>query len=267
MGRRVACRSWSSWAANACPADIDGQPPRPSNDNDGLRDRTCVSPSLLLSLGTARGVSVGRACAFHMQGERSDRLPVLVGFETKNVARLPGFRRCERGTARRSRRGGLVGGGEDDVGGLDDCRHVRALLEAEFAGCLHGDGGDQALAVDVDLDVGDRGALGDALDGAGELVASAELHGGCSCRWSGTFPSSLRPGSCTGGRGAWPGLSLWSSGGCAPEQLRSVAAVDVVEIEEDEAQRWLTPGVWGIGTASLLADLGMRSRERCCRRF
>src|SRR3954471_21266720 len=106
--------------------------------------------------------------------------------------------------ARRSACGRSVGGGEDDVGGLDDCRHVRALLEAEFAGCLHGDGGDQALAVDVDLDVGDRGALGDALDGAGELVASAELHGGCSCRWSGTFPSSLRPGSCTGGRGAWP---------------------------------------------------------------
>src|SRR3954463_11699807 len=92
---------------------------------------------------------------------------------------------CEPGIT--SGRGRSVGGGEDDVGGLDDCRDLLALLEAEFAGCLHGDGGDQTLAVDVDLDIGDRGALFDALDGAGELVAGAELHDGCSCRWSGTI--------------------------------------------------------------------------------
>jgi len=40
------------------------------------------------------------------------------------------------------------------------------------------------------------------------------------------------------------------------ERSRSVAAVDVAEIQEEEAERWLTPGVRGIGTASLLADLG-----------
>jgi MFS family permease len=35
-----------------------------------------------------------------------------------------------------------------------------------------------------------------------------------------------------------------------------VAAVDVAEVQSDEAEQWLTPGVRGIGTASLLADLG-----------
>ena len=41
------------------------------------------------------------------------------------------------------------------------------------------------------------------------------------------------------------------------ERSRSVAAMDVAEIQSDEeAERWLTPGVRGIGTASLLADLG-----------
>lgn len=35
-----------------------------------------------------------------------------------------------------------------------------------------------------------------------------------------------------------------------------MAAVDVAQIQNEEAERWLTPGVRGIGTASLLADLG-----------
>ena len=35
-----------------------------------------------------------------------------------------------------------------------------------------------------------------------------------------------------------------------------MAVVDAAEIQRDEAERWLTPGVRGIGTASLLADLG-----------
>src|SRR5215218_4461362 len=38
--------------------------------------------------------------------------------------------------------------------------------------------------------------------------------------------------------------------------LRSVPPVDAVESPEAATERWMTPGVRGIGSASLLADLG-----------
>ena len=52
-----------------------------------------------------------------------------------------------------------VTGGEDDVGGLDDRGDRRAFLEAEFPRGLDRHRGDESLAVDVELDVGDRGPL------------------------------------------------------------------------------------------------------------
>jgi hypothetical protein len=42
-----------------------------------------------------------------------------------------------------------VGGGEDNVGGLDDGGDLLALVKAELAGGRDGDRGDQALAVDA----------------------------------------------------------------------------------------------------------------------
>jgi hypothetical protein len=61
--------------------------------------------------------------------------------------------------AERYRVAASVGHCEDHVRRLDDRGHRLALLEAELAGRLDGDRGDDALSVDVEFDVRDRRAL------------------------------------------------------------------------------------------------------------
>jgi dihydroxyacetone kinase-like protein len=66
---------------------------------------------------------------------------------------------------------------EHDLGGLDEHGHRPALGQAEALSRGTGDRRDDLLAIDVDDHLGHHRAEIDAPDGAGELVAGAELHG------------------------------------------------------------------------------------------
>src|SRR5262245_13163325 len=66
--------------------------------------------------------------------------------------------------------------GDDDLGRLDDDRHLVALGDAEvLQGCVCDGGGDIALP-DLDVDFGHDGTRGHAGDGSHKLIASAQLH-------------------------------------------------------------------------------------------
>ena len=66
---------------------------------------------------------------------------------------------------------------EHDLGGLDEHGDRPALGQAEALSRGTGDRRDDLLAIDVDDHLGHHRAELDAPDGAGELVAGAELHG------------------------------------------------------------------------------------------
>ena len=70
-----------------------------------------------------------------------------------------------------------LGGCEHDVGGLDHRVALLALFEAELLHCFHGDVSlDRVVAATADGDDGVDSAFLDGLDGALDLVASADLH-------------------------------------------------------------------------------------------
>jgi DNA-binding SARP family transcriptional activator len=71
---------------------------------------------------------------------------------------------------------GLLGDGDDDVGGLDDGGDLAAGRQAELVGGLHRDRRDQPDAAGVQLDVGGGLAAGDAGHPGPDLVAGAESH-------------------------------------------------------------------------------------------
>ena len=110
--------------------------------------------------------------------------------QLRHAERRAADRRRADGAAAGSDRGaarGLVGDADDHVRGLDDRDHVHALGQAEFGGGLGRDGGDQAHAAGVQLDVGGGLAPGDARHLRRDLVTGAEPHG---------FRSHPLPGSC-----------------------------------------------------------------------
>src|SRR6185436_16861505 len=75
---------------------------------------------------------------------------------------------------------------------LDDRRGGAAFLQAQLVDGLDRDRRDDALAPDVERDVGDGLATGDRGDGSGETVSGAELHvallGRNGCRGLAPYP-------------------------------------------------------------------------------